>query len=134
MLFTVFFERNNMTVNEIIKKAEAKQVLNIAVDSIIDYINEIDEMIFEDIISTHEMPEGERPAEYIRHTGINDSVTAPKRFCDMYVYYILSQVDIVNSDTKRYENDTALYQQCLNEYSAYYNRTHMPIERNKISW
>lgn len=50
----------------------------------------------------------------------------PKPYHNVYELYLLAMQDLRDRDTERYENDAALYRQALQEWKAYYRRTHMP--------
>jgi hypothetical protein len=45
----------------------------------------------------------------------------------VYMNYVISMIDQTNGDTARYNNDSILYNNALNDWAKEYHRTHMPL-------
>ena len=50
-------------------------------------------------------------------------LNAPSPYHKVYVYWVLAQIDLANSEYDRYNNDLALFNAAWQEYSNYISRT-----------
>lgn len=46
---------------------------------------------------------------------------------DVYNYFLQSQIDKENGETAKYNQSAALYNNALQQFQNWYNRTHMPL-------
>lgn len=65
---------------------------------------------------------------YTDESDLGKTLLIPEPYSDVYVHYLCSQVDLVNAETGKYQNDSALYNNAWTIYSDYYTRTHMPLQ------
>lgn len=52
---------------------------------------------------------------------------------DIYVYYLLSMMDMANSDTQMYNNHTAMYNSLMTDWQKKYRRQNIPKKHTTIS-
>lgn len=53
--------------------------------------------------------------------------------CDIYVYYLLSMIDMANGDAAMYNNHTAMYNSLMTDWQKKYRRQNKPKKHTKIS-
>ena len=67
-----------------------------------------------------------QPPTYRYPEDCDTPLLVPKPYHNVYELYLTAMQDLRDRDTERYENDAALYRQALQEWKAYYRRTHVP--------
>lgn len=92
-------------------------------------INTLEKRIYNDIISTHEMPE----IKYT-HDNAEEEASLPDEHIGIYILYIFTHYDLVRSEMKRYQNDMTAYNLAYSNYQDYINRTYMPKQKAGLHW
>lgn len=86
------------------------------------WIKELEKRIEVEIIYTHENPfELEENKLYV-----------PQPYTNVYVYYLEAQIDKNNMEYDRYNNHMELFNEIYQDFAAYYNRTHMPLDNGRV--
>ena len=92
-------------------------------DQLIGYIEDIG-----DTIDSETAEDPERPA-YASDTSTSTVLLVSSPHDMLYVYWLITQIDHMNMEMDKYNNDRALFQNAYDQYSDWYTRTHMPIQR-----
>lgn len=93
------------------------------------WLNNLDRMVYEDIISTHEGSEDVTFDGYTEDTPGEQELLVPKHYgADMYRFYVEMQIDLANVEYNRYNVSSALFQAAYENYAKAYNRQHMPLQ------
>lgn len=117
-----------MTIAEAIEIVDKFKPNSRTEEEKIEWLNDIDTIIKEEIIDTHEHGEDYPFEGYNRNTPTTTQLLLPKRFGkEIYRYYIELQIDIVNKETNRFNNAAALYQSAMQEFEYYWHKKHMPL-------
>ena len=125
------------------------------------FLNEIEGKVFNEIIMTHEHdedaecphydPPADEEAEEEREneseelteeeteeeeTGEEEptEMLAPAPYDMLYVYWLMCQIDHLNQEMDKYNNDRGLFENAWGNFADYWNRTKMPIMRNRQIW
>ena len=51
---------------------------------------------------------------------------------DIYVYYLLSMMDMANSDISMYNNHSAMFNSLMTDWQKKYRREHLPLKKTVI--
>ena len=70
---------------------------------------------------TEEEPAEDEPAEML----------APAPYDMLYVYWLMSQIDHLNQEMDKYNNDRGLFENAWGNFTDFWTRGHMPIQRNR---
>ena len=93
------------------------------------WLNNIDTMIYEEIICTHEGYENIEFNGYTDDTSNDTELLAPKHYgAEMYRYFLQMQIDLANAEYTRYNVSSALFQSAYENYAKAYNRANMPLQ------
>lgn len=111
----------SITIEEAIARLDATYQNSYSRQEKENWIEELEEMIKQDIIDTHEDPEEKGKELY-----------AKGPYTDMYLYYMQAQIDKNNGEYDRYTNHMALFNATYQEYENHYHRTHMPISHGNF--
>lgn len=127
-----------MTVSDITRRVNAlrPETENLSTVSYIRYINDLQAILYKNIISKHKTGIMYRALDDDYDDGYVDTeaeLILPDEYADMYVYYIAAQCDLGKGETTRYNNTMALYNTLYQRYADYINREYMPIQRAKIT-
>ena len=86
--------------------------------------------MFNEILMTHEANPGETSAEsfagYGKDTAGTTELLVPYPYSDVYIWYIIRNIDLYNNEIARYNNSNAMYNNAYLTYSDYYTRSHGP--------
>ena len=63
-----------------------------------------------------------------------EEMLLPERFQMVYVYRLMCEIDLMNGETERYNNDATLYNQAFNEWKAWYRRHNKPRSGRRAGW
>ena len=96
------------------------------------FLSELDRTIHSELVMTHihTMQESAVP-EYDGDTDGSTELIAPERFCMVYVYYLMTKIDLMNMEMDKYNNDRALFESEYGELSDWWTRTKMPIQKTR---
>jgi hypothetical protein len=93
------------------------------------WLSTLDHLIYEKIILTHEGHENVTFAEYGEDTDLFETdLLVPEPFTEIYVYWLKAKMDEANGEYTAYIDDRQQYNTLYSDFSAWYNRTHMPIQ------
>ncbi len=97
----------------------------------LEWLNEIETKIFNEIIKTHEGADG---ISFTRYTT-NDKEKAllvADGYTGIYIDYISSKIDYFNSEIDKFTNSALMFNSSYEDYANCYNRTHIPLQTNYI--
>lgn len=146
-----------MTIQEAIDRIDALKPNRFSFEEKVAWLSNVDGQIWMEIMLTHEHPPVPRcrpkPADdddwgpqpdpapspfdehghFIGYTNATEPdeellVKAPYAD-DIYVYYLACQIDLGNAEIVKYNNDKTLYNNALQAFADYWNRTHVPLQK-----
>ena len=63
----------------------------------------------------------------------NATLSLGNQWSDIYVYYLLSMIDLANCDVVMYNNNTAMFNELLKSWQKKFRREHTPEKTTKIT-
>ena len=98
----------------------------------IKYISEIEQLIHDEIVMKHAHTEEEAVMpEYDKMTDPGTDLVVPDPYSMLYVYWLMSKIDIHNQEDMRYNIDRAHFANAYNTMSDWYTREHMPKQTTR---
>lgn len=96
----------------------------------IKYLNEIEELIHAEILLRHEHDEEqeEKPV-YSEQSDPGTVLIVPDPYSSVYVYWLMTKVDIQNQEDARYNVDRAHFENAYDTMSDWWTRTRMPLTK-----
>jgi hypothetical protein len=113
-----------MTINEVLNEVD-----NIAKNNAVDreqkikWLDRLDKTIFNDLIQYKEN-QIESFDGYTINTDEDTTLLVKSPYDELYVYYILAQINLVQQEVKYYNNNIAVYQDKYRNYRDYLNRSY----------
>lgn len=122
------------------------------------YLTEIEQLIWHEIICKHysndytppapynpetdplnvgwgqlpiQTPEPDEAPEYDEESDQGTELLIPDPYSMVYVYWLMSKVDIQNQEDARYNIDRAHFETAYKTMSDWYTRKHMPVQRTR---
>lgn len=93
------------------------------------YLTEIEQLIHAEILMRHEHTEQQEEAPvYTEETDPETVLLVPDPYSMVYVYWLMSKIDIQNQEDARYNIDRAHFEQAYDTMSDWWTRTYMPIQ------
>ena len=98
----------------------------------IKYLTEIEQLIHGEIVMKHAHTEEQEVKPYYnRETEPDTVLIIPDPYSMLYVYWLMSKVDIQNQEDGRYNIDRAYFENAYETMSDWYTREHMPIMKTR---
>lgn len=121
-----------MTIQQAMDTADAMKP-NMMLETVkIGFLSEIEGKIHEEIIMTHEhTAEEETCPVYDESTDTSTEMLVPAPYDMVYVYWLMAQIDHLNQEMDKYNNDRGLFEDAWGNFADYWNRKKMPIQRNR---
>lgn len=113
-----------MKVMDIIDRVDMLEPNGYSPEQKIRWLSLLDGKIFEEIISTHADPIIESFIPY--ETGKEELIIGDPYGEDIYYNYLQMKIAAENSESQRYNRRAQLFGVAYQEFTNYYNRTHMP--------
>ena len=121
-----------MTINEAINKfLKARPTAQLSQDMMIEALSRLDRLVKLNIIDTHEGGELVFYEDYNQNTDVDTVLLIPAPYDDIYIDWLDIKNELLVKDYKRYNNACEVYDRKFTEFSAFYNRTHMPLETGR---
>ena len=118
-----------MTIQEAISKFDSSCRNTIPTDTKIDWLSQLDSIIYNEIILTHEDSEQVNFCPYSSKTPATTPLLVRDPYSDIYLKYLATKKDLFLADISRYNNDIMLYSAAYRDFENYYNSKHMPIRK-----
>lgn len=87
----------------------------------------VEQRIWHEVIQTHENPEGLAFAGYGADTPDTTALLAPAPYDELYLFYLMTQVDLHNLEYDKYNNSGALFNAAYQDFANYWNRARKPL-------
>ena len=93
------------------------------------FLQELDQLIYEEILLQHEHTDAEEVMpQYDMNTDPTTELLVPDRYGrEMYLYWLMSKIDIQNMEIEKYNNDRAMFDNAYDTMSDWWTRTRMPV-------
>ena len=114
-----------MTINEVIDLLDQQKPNAYSEKQKRHWLSQFEDMAFREVIETHENG-AEGFVKYDENTDGNTQLLLDDGFADVYVQWLCAMIDFANQETSRYTNDMIMFNARYRDWSAWYNRTHMP--------
>lgn len=115
-----------MTIIEAINRVDILKPNTYTPDTKVYWLSNLDGIVFEKIIKTHEGAEINEFKGYYAETPMDTKLIIPAPHEDIYIKWLEAQIDYANREYDKYNNSIVAYNDAYAEYERHYNRTHMP--------
>lgn len=117
-----------MTIYEAIDNLDEKKPNMMSNRLKIAALSRLDGLIFEEIIKKHAgREEYENFTGYTEATDPGTELLAPWPYDEMYVYWLMAEVDQQTMETDKYNNDMIMFNQKYEMFHDFWRRNHMPL-------
>lgn len=131
-----------MKVSEVIGRLDILRPNSVDDDVKREWLSDIELMLLNEVVLTHELPGWvavhETYGKYVETDGQgplfdeseDGELIIPAMYGrDLYHWYLVSRVDMLEGNAEKYENDAQMYNNACLTYKDWYNRTYMPIQQ-----
>ena len=94
-------------------------------DVMTGWVNEIERQVWEQVINRAE-DAVDYPGLYVYDANDETELLVDDSHKDVYVTYLLAQMDYANMEIDRYNVDSTMHQAAWDGYAAEYRRNHLP--------
>lgn len=117
------FRGGIMTIKDIIDKLDKLKPNQYRLDEKMSWLSDLDARVVNDIIQPHQREK----VEIKRYTDTGDTLLVEDAYSEMYLHYMMAQIDYHNAEHTRYNNSSAAFNEVFTDYARHYKRTHMPV-------
>lgn len=129
---SVPFLGDSMTLQEAITKADNLKPNNYKFPQKVDWISDVDGMIFHEIIENHENPEELDWHPYSEDSDASIRLLADDPYSELYIFYVCAKIDFYNGEYTRYANHMQSFNDKYQAFADYYNRTNKSNKMHKF--
>ena len=120
-----------MTIIEAINRIDSLIFNTYTQNDKTEWLSRLDSMVMRHIIDNHEGAESISFSGYTADTPLETVLLVPAPYDEMYLKWLESQIHYHNGEYDKYNNAILMYNTVFENYAAYYNRTHKPVQRGR---
>ena len=121
-----------MTIQDAIATADEMKANMMSPRLKYKYLTEIEQLVHGEIVMKHEHTAAqETKPVYTEETDKLTELIIPDPYSMLYVYWLLTKIDMQNQEDGRYNVDRAHFENAWDTMSDWYTRSHMPIQRTR---
>ena len=121
-----------MTIQEALDIADEMKPNMMLRNLKIRYLQDIEQIIHEELLMTHEhTPEEEEKPEYNEGTDPGTVLYAPDPHSMVYVYWLMTKIDMQAQEDDRYNIDRAHFENEYSQLSDWWTRNKMPVQKTR---
>jgi len=116
-----------MTIREVIERTDELQYNTYSNAEKIAWLSQLDWDVKRNVI---DLNEGNRYCNfcgYNQETDIETTLLIPPPYDQMYLHWLEAQIHYYNGESERYNVAMILVNNLMDNYAAYYKRTHRPL-------
>ena len=117
-----------MTISEAITQLQAVKENQYDDETLVRWISDLEGILYEDVVKNHEGSEDIQHGRYSVDTDMDTTLMVPEPYSDIYIKYLMAQVDYHNAEMQRYTNSMIMYNVALDAFASWYNRNNMPLQ------
>ena len=121
-----------MTISEAITQLQAVKENQYDDETLVRWISDLEGTLYEDIVKNHEGSDYIPHGRYSVDTDMDTVLMVPEPYSDIYIKYLMAQVDYHNAEMQRYTNSMIMYNVALDAFAGWYNRNNMPLQPNYL--
>lgn len=118
-----------MTLQEVLSTTDELKANMMSTATKIRFISEIEGRVHQEILMKHQHTEEEETLPvYDDNTDLSTTMLVPAPYDMLYVYWLMSKIDMLNQETDKEYNNSVRFDKAWNEFSDYWTREHMPLQ------
>lgn len=103
----------------------------------IRWLNKVEGRIYHEIIknrTTDERLEEYEYREFEENVSMDTELLAQEPYSDLYIYYLMSMIDMHNEEYERYQNASQMFNEAYQSFANYWYRTHDAVGASEFSY
>ena len=116
-----------MKIIEAINRLDSIRPNTYTFEEKLSWLSTLDGRVFENIIKRHEDAAIDTFDGYNDQNDTERELLIPHPYDEAYIHWLCAKVDYFNGESGRYASSSAQFNAIYDDFSRYYNRTHMPI-------
>ena len=115
-----------MTLQELITKVDTLKPNPYGNEDKTDWVNTVEGIVADKVFRKSEEYKDLVLAPYSYELDTDTELLVPSPYCDLYVKYLMAQIDFYNAEYTNYNNVAAMYNSAYDDFSVYFRDVHMP--------
>lgn len=117
-----------MTILQVKDKLQALKPHAYEASEVVAWLSTVEGRVYAELIQTHANDDLIVFAGYTAETPDSTLLIAPEPYDELYLYYLMMQVDLHNMELDKYNNSLTLYKEAWNAFARFWNRTYLPVQ------
>lgn len=119
-----------MKIAEVIGAVDRRYSNRVDVNTKIQWLRNLDMQIQEEVIDTHEKPEGYEEPEFDTY-DMDTKLIVEDIYAELYETFLKMKISLEHVEADRYAMENAAFNDQYITYQAYYNRNHIPLIKGR---
>ena len=111
-----------MKIREVLTQVDDLYANAFSEEDKLKWLQDIENKIYKELVLTHH-----EPVEMTDFDDDDNELIAPSPYDNLYINYIIANINKYNNETVRYNNAMIIFNQQYQEFANWYNRTKMPL-------
>lgn len=117
------------TIRQVLDDVAEVQPSSCGSERLIRWLRQLDTELYETVVKTHEGWEDTPPPAYTMETPEETELMVQEPYDSIYTHWLQARIDWANSEIGRFNNSNAAFEADRQAFCAWYNRTHMPLQK-----
>lgn len=118
-----------MTIREVLTKISGLSKHQFSDETLTDWLSTLDGNIKTEILNLYDDTENEEFKPYDLSSDIDKELLVAFPYDEMYIYYLLRQINTFSDELTRANNQNELFKKALQNFKTQYIKEHKPLKR-----
>ena len=116
-----------MTIREVLAQVKRLKPSTYEDALLLRWLSECEGYVTADVASWHDV---DAPVLPYTEDRLDETLLAKLPYDELYVQYLCAKIDQANGDYDRYQNDMSAFNDTMQGFGAWFNRTHSVIRKD----
>lgn len=115
-----------MKLTEAVMRVQTLKPSQYSIEDMTRWVSELDGLLYKEYVTWHEGVEDVAHGPYDPIEDAETELMVPDPYSDVYIKYLMAQIDFYNYEISRYNQSMIMYNSALSAYTDWLNRNYMP--------
>lgn len=115
-----------MTIQDVLSRVDELKPSNFSEEQKVRWLSNLDLMLYEEVVRWHKDAQSIAHGPYDPDADLDTALMVPDPYSDVYILWLIAQIDCYNGDLYRYQNSMIAYNSALSAYADWFNRENTP--------
>ena len=117
------------TIRQVLDEVAEVQPNSCGNERLIRWLRQLDMELSEPVMRTHDGWERVKRPAYTIETPDEEELMVREPYDSIYIHWLQARIDWTNGEIGRFNNSNAAFEADRQAFCAWFNRTHMPLQK-----